>query len=245
MAGLLAETGLTLREDEAAALRTLATTASAELDEMLLSADGFCAAASSDLTVELRRDLLDRLGLIGLRLVIEQLRAGRVASASELSRVLIEASGLADLRTVIEQRFLPQAQTLKARSAIAALRDIARSFAATDPAKARVLDAEIERVESAISDFAELRVAHLVLSGTVALTPDETAEVERATAPGSSDEARLNAAAGATADERRASALAAVGQWRTRGSDPLNDSALVEVCDTLARTYEGIYVRAL
>ena len=245
MAGLLAETSLTLREDEAAALRTLATTADAELDEMLLSADGFCASASSDLTVELRRDLLDRLGLYGLRLVIEQLRAGAVASAAELSRVLVEASGLAELRAVIDQRFLPQAQTLKARSAIAALRDIARSFAADDSATARVLDAEIERVESAISDFAELRVAHLVLSGTVALTPDETAEVERATAPGSSDDARLDVVAGASAEERRASALAAVAQWRTRGSDPLNDSALTEVCDTLARTYEGIYVRAL
>jgi hypothetical protein len=208
-----------------------------------LSADGFCAAASSDLTVELRRDLFDRLGLFGLRLVIEQLRAGRVASASELSRVLIEASGLADLRSVIEQRFLPQAQTLKARSAIAALRDIARSFAAEDSATARALDAEIERVESAISDFAELRIAHLVLSGTVTLTPEEMAEVERATAPGSSDEARLDVVASATADERRASALAAVARWRTRGSDPLNDSALTEVCDTLARTYEGIYVR--
>jgi hypothetical protein len=114
-----------------------------------------------------------------------------------------------------------------------------------DAAKARALDAEIERVESAISDFAELRVAHLVLSGTVALTPDETAEVERATVPGSSDEARLDAIAGATTDERRASALAAVGQWRTRGSDPLNDSALTEVCDVMARTYEGIYVRTL
>jgi hypothetical protein len=30
-----------------------------------------------------------------------------------------------------------------------------------------------------------------------------------------------------------------------RGSDPLNDSALTEVCDTLARTFEAIYVRAL
>ncbi len=242
MAGLLAETGLTLREDEAAALRLLAATPDAELDAMLLSADGFCAAASSDLTVELRRDLLERLGLYGLRLAVDQIRASGVATASELSRVFVEASGLGELRSVIEQRFLPQAQTLKARSAIAALRDIARSVMAEDQAKARLLDAEIERAESAISDFAELRVAHLVLSGTVALTPQESTEVERATAPGSSDEARLD---GVTTEQRRAAALAAVARWRTRGSDPLNDSALTEVCDTLARTYEGIYVRTL
>ena len=42
MAGLLAETGLTLREDEVAALRMLANTDDATLERMLLSADQFC-----------------------------------------------------------------------------------------------------------------------------------------------------------------------------------------------------------
>jgi hypothetical protein len=245
MAGLLAETGLTLREDEAAALRTLASTEEAELDEMLLSADGFCEPGASDLTVELRRELLDRLGLYGARLLLGEIRAGRAASAPDLSRTLVAASGLADLRTLIEQRFLPRAQTLKARSAIAALRDIARSFAGEDPGRARALDAEVERVESAIADFAELRTAHLVLSGAVSLTPEETIEVERVTAPGASDDVRLDLLEGSTIDQRRDVALGAVARWRTRGSDPLNDTAATEVCETLARAFEAIYVRTL
>jgi hypothetical protein len=245
MAGLLAETGLTLREDEAAALRALAATPDADLDTMLLSADGFCEPAVSDLTVELRRALLDRLGLFGARMLLGEIRVGRVSSAPEMSRALVSASGLESLRSLIEQRFLPRAQTLKARSAIAALRDIARSFAVENAEKARLLDAEVERVESSIADFAELRMAHLVLSGAVALTAEQTAEVERVTSPGATDDLRLDLQQDSTSSERREAALAAVARWRMRGSDPLNDSALTEVCDTLARTFEAIYVRAL
>jgi Dynamin family len=245
MAGLLAETGLTLREDEAAALRLLAATSDAELDGMLLSADGFCEPAVSDLTVELRRALLSRLGLFGLRLLMEEMKAGRVSSGPELSRMLVTASGLERLRSLIEQRFLPRAQTLKARSAIAALRDIARSFASEDASKANALDAEVERVESAIADFAELRAAHLVLSGSVVLTADEATEVDRVTAPGASDDVRLDLPVGSSADQRRQAALGAVARWRTRGSDPLNDTAVTEVCDTMARAFEAAYVRTM
>lgn len=245
LAGLLAETGLTLREDEAAALRTLAGTGGAELDDMLLSVDAFCEPASSSLTVELRRALLDRLGLYGLRLLLSELLAGHVSSGPDLSRLLVETSGLAGLRNLIEQRFLPRAQTLKARSALAALRDIARSLAAADPARARLLDAEIERAEASIADFAELRAAHLVLSGSVTLTEEEALEVERATSPGSSDDARLDLPVGTSAEDRRTASLAAISRWRTRGGDPLNDSAVTEVCDTVARAFEAIYIGTL
>jgi hypothetical protein len=212
---------------------------------MLLSADGFCDPAGSDLTVELRRELLGRLGLYGLRFVMRQLRDDPALSAPVLSRALIAESGLEDLRRLIEERFLPRAQTLKARSAIAALRDIARSFARDDPSRARTLDAEIERAESSIADFAELRAAHLVLSGSVALTADQMAEVERVTEPGATDEARLDLVDGSAALDRRDAALAAIGRWRTHGSQPLNDTATTEVCDTVARAFEAVYVRSL
>jgi hypothetical protein len=242
MAGLLAETGLTLREDEAAALRTLAQAGPTELEDLLLSVDAFCEPASSDLTVELRRALLGRLGLYGVRLLLGALRDGHPGTAPALSRTLVTASGLAGLRALIDVQFLPRAQTLKARSALAALRDLARSLAAEDPAKARLLDAEVERAEASIADFAELRAAHLVLSGSVALTPEEVVEVERVLAPGASDVTRLAVDAGASPDVRRTAALVAIGRWRTRASDPLNDTSTTEVCDTLARLFEGLYM---
>ena len=245
MAGLLAETGLTLREDEAAALRALAATPAPELESMLLSVDAFCEPASSDLTVELRRALLDRLGIFGLRLVVGELQQGHSPTAHDLSRLLVAASGLDDLRTLIDSHFLPRAQTLKARSTMAGLRDLARALALDDPDVARALDAGVERAEASMPDFAELRMAHLVLSGSVALTADEMAEVERATTPGATDEGRLDLAEGGPTDARRQAALIAISRWRTRGSDPLNDSAMTEVCETLARMFEAIYVSSV
>jgi hypothetical protein len=242
MAGLLAETGLTLREDEASSLRTLVGTEPSELDAMLLSVDGFCDPASSELTVETRRALLDRLGMFGIRLMVEELRrSGGSATASELSRILTDVSGLDELRRLIETRFLPRANTLKARSVLAALRQLTRTLPPELADRARALDAEVEELEANLADFAELRLAHLVLSGTVTLTPDERAEVERATMPGVTDDGRLAVPGDAPPEVRRAAALSALERWRTRGSDPLNDTAMTEVCETLARMFEAIY----
>src|SRR5262249_51662449 len=50
VAGLLAETGQTWREDEAAALRTVASEPDATLEPMLWSADGFCESGRSSVT---------------------------------------------------------------------------------------------------------------------------------------------------------------------------------------------------
>ena len=44
---------------------------------MLLSADHFCEISSSDLTVEIARDLLARLGMFGVRLAVREIKAGR------------------------------------------------------------------------------------------------------------------------------------------------------------------------
>jgi hypothetical protein len=65
------------------------------------------------------------------------------------------------------------------------------------------------------------------------------------TSPGATDDLRLDLQPDSTTSERREAALAAIARWRMRASDPLNDSALTEVCDTLARTFEAIYVRTL
>src|SRR5690606_16336095 len=61
VAGLLAETGTTLQEHEAASLRALARIDAEELRCMLLSVDRFMAPEASDLLAETRRELLARL----------------------------------------------------------------------------------------------------------------------------------------------------------------------------------------
>ena len=92
MAGLLAETGLTLREDEVASLRVLAATDDATL-ERCCCRPTTSARSPSELTVEIRRDLLARLGMFGVRLAVQEIKAGRArrrprsARSSSNSRV--------------------------------------------------------------------------------------------------------------------------------------------------------------
>jgi hypothetical protein len=243
LAGLLAETGLTLREDEFARLRALAALPQADRVRMLLSADHFCDVEATDLTVELRRDLLDRFALYGVRYAIDAIAEARITSATELARALVERSGLGELRTIVHDHFLPRARLLQARSALVALRGLAASARATESATADRIDRDAERLEAGSVEFAQLRVAHLVLSGAVQVPADARSEIERVLLA-SSPEAALGLTAGAGTDEVRRAALTGIERWRTRATDPVADPGLVETCETVARTYEGIFAAA-
>jgi hypothetical protein len=229
VAGLIAETGATLREEEAAALRMLASTDSDELALMLLSADEFVDPSRSQLTVELRRDLLGRLGMFGVRVLIDEITAGHVTRASDMAKALLERSGLDALRGFIRDHFLPRAQVLKARSALAGLRPVARQLARSDPATGGWLSSEVERIEASTHEFALLRLAHLLATGLVRFRPDEVAEVERALR--------------GSELPQNGSALANIERWRTRGADPLADPTLAEAAETMARYYEAAYLQ--
>lgn len=242
MAGLLAETGLTLREEEVANLRTLAQTDPEVLERMLLSTTELFDMSASALTVEIRRDLLDRLGLFGLRVALRELADG-ATTAAQLGPRLVEISGLGALRTIITDHFLPRARVLQARTALGALRQLARTLSATDPRTATAIDREAERIESSAVEFAQLRAAHLVASGAVRVSDAERAELGRLLLS-SSPAAALGLGNGASTDEVRNAALAAVSRWRNRAADPLADPALTEVCETAARSCEALYAYA-
>ena len=243
IAGLLAETGLTLREDEVRALRTLATTPDTVLDRMLLSADMFCDPVAGDLTVESRRQLLDRLGVFGVRFTVAEIRARRALTAVELARSLVEESGLDALRRLVTDLFLPRAHVLKARAALVSLRLISRELEASKPEHARELSAIIERCESSSPEFAELRLSHLVMSGTVAFSSNQRDELAVLSARGIPMEERLGAPVTADRNGLRATALAGVERWRIQGAAPMADAAMREACETMARTYEGVFVQ--
>lgn len=244
LAGLLAETGLTLREDEASALRTLASTDPAQLEQMLLSADQFCDIHASDLTLELRRNLLDRLGMFGVRLALREIQANGVTTAAGLGPALVEHSGLGELRRVIDDHFMPRARTLQARSALVALRSLARELRGVHAAVADTLDREAERIEASSVEFARIRAAHLVASGSVRIRDADRADLERVLLA-SGPEAALGLGATASPEQVRAAALTAIDRWRSRSGDPLADQALREVCETAARTCESMYAAAV
>jgi hypothetical protein len=239
MAGLLAETGLTLREEEAGALRSLAATPGDDLDRMMLSAEQFCDLHTSDLTAETRRALLDRLGMFGVRLAVEEVRAGATTAAT-LGPKLVEHSGLNQLNRVIAEHFLPRARVLQARSALVAIRALARRLATADPARAEHVDREAERIEAGVVDFARIRAAHLLASNGVRVADRERGELERLFLATTAADA-LGLAPGTTTNEVSTAALQSVARWRERAADPLAEPAFVEMCETAARTGEAIF----
>ena len=243
MAGLLAESGLTFREDEAAAVRLLAATDADVLDEMLLSIDQFCDLEASDLTVEVRRDLLGRLGLFGVRAAVDAARLDGVTSAAALSQFLVELSGLPRLRRLLAEQFTPRATVLKARSCLLRIRALADAVAADDPALATWIRTALERIDVTSVEFARLRAAHLVTSGLIDVAVDDADDlrtvltaVDAATA--------LGLAADTPDDQLKAAALPAIGRWRAVAGDPLQPPLVAEVYEAAARTCETIYVRA-
>jgi hypothetical protein len=241
LAGLLAETGLTLREDEALALRRLASTEPDQLERMLLSVDELLEVSASELTVEIRRHLLERLGVFGVRIALREIAHGATTAAT-LGPRLVEQSGLPQLRRVVAERFGPRARVLQARTALAGLRHLADLAEHQRPEAAAAIRREVERLESTTLEFARLRSAHLVASGRVRASDQERADLERlllvpgplGLGPELSD---------APPDEIRARAVAALAHWRDRGADPLADRAWAEVCDTAARACEAIYAQ--
>lgn len=239
VAGLLAETGLTLREDEAAALRLLAEMPDAERDELLLSADRFRAGGVSPVAPDVRAALLARLGLFGVRFSVGAFRTGRVATASDLSRELVAASGLVELRRLLSEHFTRRAGLLKARSALRAVRQLAYDLRSHDADRASRLAAEVEQVESASHEFAELRLLYLVLSGQVVLSEEETLEVTTLVGDGSGAD-RLRATPGGEGATRDV-VLAAIDRWRRKGGHAKTDVETREVCEIVARTYEALY----
>lgn len=240
VAGLLAETGATMQEHEAASLRALASIEESELERMLLSVDRFLDPETSDLLVETRRELLERLGLFGVRLAIRKIQAREAVSAVDLSRILIGASGLEELRALLEQHFTARAMALKGRSALASLRSCAGELTQTDRDAGRRLLAEIEQVEASTHAFAELRLLHMMLTGQIKLNDEEQTEINRLTSGGSLEQ-RAGLDPDATDEQIQQVALDGIARWRQRASSPLLDRSQADAFEIAARSYEGIY----
>ncbi|CAN5757460.1 50S ribosome-binding GTPase [soil metagenome] len=242
VAGLLAETGATIQEHETASLRELARIEDDELRRMLLSVDRFLKPEASDLLVETRRELLERLGLFGVRLSVQKIRSGEAVSAVDLSRILIETSGLDELRNLLEQHFTARAMSLKGRSALLSLRSCARKLSDLDRNAGRQLLGEIEQVEISTHAFAELRLLHMMLTGQIKLNDQEQAEVNRLTGGGTLEQ-RAGLDPDATDEQIQQVALDGIARWRQRASSPLLNRTEADAFEIAARSYEGIYAQ--
>jgi hypothetical protein len=240
VAGLLAETGRTMRQDEFAALSQLAAVPRADLDRMLLSADRFSTREPEGVPVpekEVRARLMERFGLFGVRLSTTLIRQG-TTDPGAIADELVKRSGLDDLRTVLATQFTERRDLLKARSALLAI-DLVLT---REPRPATApLAAEVERILAGAHEFAELRLLSTLRSGAVKLAPDVIAEAERLLgADGGSAAARLGLDPGTGPGELRAAALDAATRWKRRSESPLSGRAVADVARLVVRSCEGI-----
>ncbi len=237
VAGLLAQTGRTMRQQEFAALTTLAGLPRAELDGMLLSVDRFARVESAALDTDTRARLIERFGLFGVRLGATLIRQG-VTDPTALAAELVRRSGLDDLRSLLTTQFAERRELLKARSALLAV-DLVLS---REPRPAAApLAAEVERILAGAHEFAELRLLATIRAGVVKLAPEALTEAERLLGgDGGPPAARLGLDPAATTAELRAAALDAAGRWQRRAESPLSSRAVTDVARLVVRSCEGI-----
>ncbi len=243
VAGLLAETGATLRQAQFEQLGTIARLDPTRRAGLLVSVERFRDPDENPLGAEIREDLLERFGLYGLRLSVEAIGDGRAHSATALSEILLETSGIRTLQRVLGDRYGARAEVLKARSALAALRAAGTVLAGRGIDQATDLVQAVDRLEAGSGALSLLRLEHLVLTGLIEATDEERDEIARLCGS-SSPGARVGLDPDATDDAVRAAALEGIARWRSRAGNPLSDRRLVEAAEIVSRAYETIHAAA-
>jgi hypothetical protein len=236
VAGLLAQTGRTLRQDEFISLTELSRVPRDDMDTLLLSADRF-VRAEAPVDSDVRARLLDRFGIFGVRLGVTLIRQG-VVDPGKLSEELVRRSGLDDLREVLNIQFTERRDLLKARSALLALDLVLRR----EPRpQAERLGVELERIMSGAHEFAELRLLTALRSGAIKMNKNERLEAERLLGgEGGAATARLGLDPAASLEELRAAALEALTAWRRRAESPLTARQVADGARVIVRSCEGV-----
>jgi hypothetical protein len=242
VAGLLAQTGRTMRQHEFAALSVLAGLPRADLDSMLLSVDRFSRSTLGPENLaqpdsETRAALMERFGLFGVRLSTTLIRQG-IKDPNQIASELVRRSGLDELRSVLATQFTERRDLLKARSALLAI-DLVLT---REPRPAAApLTAEVERILAGAHEFAELRMLSTLRSGAVRLPAEVRDEAERLLGgDGGSAASRLGCEPAAGYDELRAAALDAVTRWQRRAESPMSGRAVSDVARVVVRSVEGV-----
>jgi len=239
VAGLLAETAVTLTEEEVARLRTVADLEVKDAEELLLSADRFVSTRPDlGLTETERTALLDRFGLFGMRLATTMLRRKAAGTATELARELAERSGLNDLQDLLSSLFFERRDVLKCRSALLAVADVVRSLSRPG---SDALAVEVEAVVASAHPFNELRVLSGLRSGWVSGKDEVVADLERVIGgAGGAAHQRLRLPSDADVPDLAAAANDALSRWQRRAENPMTSYELVVASRVAVRSCEGM-----
>jgi Dynamin family len=241
VAGLLAQSGATLREAEYKALDAIASAPRDDAEALFLSADRFVQATTTiPLSAIEREHLLDRFGLFGVRLAVALIRQGAATTATALSTELVRRSGLVELRDVLLSQFAQRRDVLKARSALLALEAVLHEHPV---AGGDALASELERITSAAHEFAEIRLLNALRAGGIKAKQADAAEMERLLGnEGSALHVRLGLTAEADASEVRRALQNAIGRWQRRAESPMSTREMADAARVVIRTCEGLLV---
>jgi len=238
VAGLIAEAAATLREDETVALRTLAGLERGLSTDMLLSAERFARFDDvAGLEVNMRRRLLDRLGLFGVRLAVELLISGRAATAGDLSRELEARSGVGELRRILTGQFAARAAVLKARSTLASTLALAELHGGSDGRRIRE---RVRDIQLSAHELVEIRLLSRLRAGHVGLGDDEPIARRLLGDAGAEAHRRLGLPPSVNGEEVRDAAIAAIEHWRQAVDDPLLGKDGREVAEGVIRSAEAM-----
>jgi len=239
VAGLLAETAVTLTEEEVAQLRRVAALPVQQTEDLLLTADRFAERMPElGLTSIERRALLDRFGLFGIRLAATLLRRGVTSTATELARELTERSGVQDLQDVLRSLFFERRDVLKSRSALLAVDSLVR----TRPRPGSdAVAAEVEEIVASAHPFNELRVLSAVRAGWVDGKAEVVEDLERLIGgAGAAPYIRLGLPADAGRSDLSSAAGEALARWQRRAENPMTTHEMVVAARVVVRSCEGM-----
>ncbi|MFB7894224.1 dynamin family protein [Microbacterium sp. NPDC056044] len=238
VAGLLAETARTLREDEYRALAEIAALERSARERLLVSADRFANVAGvTSLGEAKRRELLTRFGLFGIRLSAALIRGGANSSTS-LAEGLVQQSGLTTLQALVRDHFRGRADTLKVYGVLPGLEQLLRER----PRRGSdALLAEIERILATTHSLRELAALSRTRAGGYPLPAERIAEAERILG-GSGDGAatRVGLGDGVGDDEVRRRVRELLARWRELAESPLTERAAVSLCHVVIRSLEQV-----
>ncbi|WP_144126933.1 dynamin family protein [Catellatospora sichuanensis] len=238
--GLVALAGRTLSDADFTAVAAIAAAPRETQDACLMSADRF-AGDDGPLPVDpdVRRRLLHRLGIHGVRLATTLARTG-CATRAELAAELIRRSGLAELREVINGCFVERRTILKARTALAGLERLAGRLPGQDGVHLR---ARVEQLLATAHDFRELRLLAAMRSGQVAFTGDAGTEAHRLLGGNGTDAAvRLGAEHELSGGELWDLTADALHRWQQHAEDPRLGLHQRRAATAVVRSCEGMLV---
>ncbi|WP_456787263.1 dynamin family protein [Cellulomonas sp. P5_C5] len=236
VSGLLALASTGLQERQHAAVATLA----AAPTSLLLSADRLLdALPEHGPSREVRAELLEVLGLFGVRLCVSLVRLGSAADAATLAGALRRLSGLEDVRGLLLERFVARATVLKMRRAV---RTVEAALAARPVEAAGVLRRRVEEVLASAHELVELRLLDDLRTGELQLGDDAAAlDAERLLGvDGDTPHERLGLDPAVPDEEVRAAAIEALRRWHRRAASPLATPDLRRTAELVARSCEGI-----